>query len=69
METMIKTISASEAVRTFSYLLNAVKYKGDSFTILRGGKATAMIVPAEKPVSTRTLKELSSYLKNMPVIE
>ena len=65
---MIKTISASEAVKNPD-LLNAVKYKGDSFTILRGGKATAMIVPAEKPVSTRTLKELSSYLKNMPVIE
>ena len=66
---MIKTISATDAVRTFSDLPNAIKYKGESFTILRGGKPAATIGPAEKSFGGRTLKELSAYLNTLPAIE
>jgi antitoxin (DNA-binding transcriptional repressor) of toxin-antitoxin stability system len=66
---MIKTISATDAVRTFSEVLNAIKYKGESFTILRGGKPVAMIGPADHPVDVRTLKELRSYLHTLPAME
>ena len=66
---MIKTISATDAVRTFSELLNAIKYKGESYTILRGGKPAATIGPAEKPASERTLAEIASILKSLPRIE
>ena len=33
---MDKTITATEAVRKFSEILNAVKYNGNHYTILRG---------------------------------
>lgn len=66
---MIKTISATDAVRTFSELLNAIKYKGESYTILRGGKPAATIGPAEKPNSERTLAELAAILRSLPRIE
>ena len=66
---MIKTISATDAVRTFSELLNAIKYKGEFYTILRGGKPAATIGPAEKAIGERTLKELAIVLKTMPRLE
>ncbi len=66
---MIKTISATDAVRTFSELLNAIKYKGEFYTILRGGKPAATIGPTEKSTGERTLKELALVLKTMPKLE
>ena len=66
---MIKTISATDAVRTFSELLNAIKYKGESYTILRGGKPAATIGPAEKSTGELTLRELALVLKTMPSLE
>lgn len=66
---MIKTISATDAVRTFSDLLNAIKYKGESYTILRGGKPAATIGPAEKPFGERKLRELGAFIHTLPVIE
>ena len=66
---MIKTISATDAVRTFSELLNAIKYKGESYTIIRGGKPAATIGPAEKSTGGRTLRELAVILKKMPSLE
>jgi antitoxin (DNA-binding transcriptional repressor) of toxin-antitoxin stability system len=66
---MLKTISATDAVRTFSELLNAIKYKGESYTIMRGGKPAATIGPAEKSAEGRTLRELALILKTLPSLE
>lgn len=66
---MMKTISATDAVRTFSELLNAIKYKGEFYTIIRGGKPAATIGPAETVASMRTLKELALILKAMPKLD
>ncbi len=66
---MIKTISATDAVRTFSELLNAIKYKGEFYTIIRGGKPAATIGPVETVTSMRTLKELALVLKAMPKLD
>ncbi|HNV55997.1 MAG TPA: antitoxin [Smithellaceae bacterium] len=66
---MIKTISATDAVRTFSELLNAIKYKGEFYTIIRGGKPAATIGPVEAVTSMRTLKELALVLKAMPKLD
>ncbi len=63
---MVKTIKATDAVRTFSELLNSVKYKGDRFTIVRGGKPAASIGPVESGASKRTLGELRVIIKNLP---
>ncbi|HPB14400.1 MAG TPA: antitoxin [Smithellaceae bacterium] len=66
---MMKTISATDAVRTFSELLNAIKYKGEFYTIIRGGKPAATIGPVETITSMRTLKELALVLKAMPKLD
>ncbi len=65
----MKTISATDAVRTFSELLNAIKYKGEFYTIIRGGKPAATIGPVETITSMRTLKELALVLKAMPKLD
>ena len=44
---MEKTVSATEAVRKFSELLNSIKYRGDRYTILKGGEPVAFIGPLE----------------------
>ncbi len=43
-----------------------VKYRGDSYTITRGGKPAAALVPAEEIWRERPLKELPGILKKLP---
>jgi antitoxin (DNA-binding transcriptional repressor) of toxin-antitoxin stability system len=67
MENLVeKTVSATEIVRRFSEILNSIKYKGDSYTIVRGGKPVASIRPVQKPLKERTLGELKELLKSIP---
>jgi prevent-host-death family protein len=63
---MAKTINATEAARAFSEIINSVKYKGESYMILRGGKPAAAIVPVESAAHGRTIKELREIIKNLP---
>jgi len=63
---MDKIISATEAVRKFSEILNSIKYRGDCYTIVRGGKKVASICPVEIPLKERTLRELKTLLKDIP---
>ena len=35
---MIQTITVTDAVRNFSELLNNIRYRGERYTILKGGK-------------------------------
>lgn len=63
---MDKTITATEAVRKFSEILNAVKYSGNHYTVLRGKKPIAFISPAEEHVKERTLGELKGLLAKLP---
>jgi len=63
---MMKTINATDAAREFSEILNSVKYKRDSYTIMRGGKPTAAIVPVESALTLRTMSELLLIMKNIP---
>ena len=44
-----KTISATEAARSFSEVLNQVQYREASFSIERGKKVIARLVPAAMP--------------------
>ncbi len=62
---MGKIVSATEAVRKFSEILNSVKYKGKHYTIIRGGKPIASISPVESPLKERTLGELKELLKKL----
>jgi hypothetical protein len=45
---VLKTlINATEAAIAFSEIINSVKYKGEGYTIIRGGKPVAAIVPTK----------------------
>ena len=63
---MEKALSATEAVRKFSEILNSVKYRGESFTIVRGGRPVASISPCENQPKSRNLGELRNLVKNLP---
>lgn len=63
---MAKTINATEAARAFSEIINSVKYKGESYTIIRGGKPAAAIVPIKTATAGRTLKDLRAVINALP---
>jgi antitoxin (DNA-binding transcriptional repressor) of toxin-antitoxin stability system len=63
---MGKTVSATEAVRKFSEILNSVRYQWESYTILRGGKPIASISPVETSSRKRFLGELREMVKDIP---
>ena len=63
---MQKTVSATEAVRKFSEILNSIRYRGESYTIVRGGKPIASISPVETSSRRRLLGELKEMVKDIP---
>ncbi|MEK6692478.1 MAG: antitoxin [Nitrospirota bacterium] len=63
---MGKPVSATEAVRKFSEILNSIKYRGDHYTIIRGGKPVASISPVETETRGRSLGDLKELLKRLP---
>lgn len=66
---MKKRITATEAVRDFSELLNRIKFKGDHFVIERSGKPVALMAPIEEGKHAKTLKELKSLVKKLPRLD
>ncbi len=62
---MATRVSATEAVRTFSDLLNRIRYRGEEFVIERAGEPVCRMSPAAPP-RRLTLRELSSLLKEIP---
>jgi prevent-host-death family protein len=63
---MEKIVSATEAVRKFSEILNSIRYRGESYTIVRGGKPIASISPVETSSRKRLLGELREMVKDIP---
>ncbi len=63
---MPKTIKATDAVRAFSEILNSVKYQGERYTIIRGGKPAAALVPVETAPVQKTLRDLPELIKSLP---
>lgn len=57
-------ISASDAARGFSELLNRVHYRHESFIIARGGKAIGELVPVAPPPFT--IADLAKLLRTLP---
>ena len=53
----VRDISATDASRRFSELLDAVEHDGESFVVVRRGRAVARIVPAPS-ANGRSLKDL-----------
>jgi antitoxin (DNA-binding transcriptional repressor) of toxin-antitoxin stability system len=65
---MTKTITATEAVRKFSEILNSIKYRGDDYTIMRGGKPVATIRSVETHAKALTLGDLAGLVKSLPTL-
>jgi prevent-host-death family protein len=58
------TLSVTEAARSFSDLINRVRYRGESAVLTKNGRAVARIVPPGSP--TITGAELAKLWKDRP---
>jgi prevent-host-death family protein len=58
-------VSATEAARNLSDLLNRVRYRGERFTVVRGGEEVAEIVPTQRG-GVVTLGDLKRSLASFP---
>ena len=66
---MQTAISSTEAVRNFSELLNNIKYRGDRYTVIRGGKPAASLVPCEPSRIDATLADLRTIMRTLPHLD
>ena len=55
-------ISATEASKRFADMLDAVEHRGESFTVIRRGRAIASITPARRT----SLGDLRRFLHENP---
>jgi antitoxin (DNA-binding transcriptional repressor) of toxin-antitoxin stability system len=61
---MKSRISATEAARSFSELMNRVRYRGKSFIVERGGVPICELLPARPPRFTGA--DLVTLLRSLP---
>lgn len=61
----MRSISATEAARSFSDLLDAVEHRGEGFAIIRRGKAVARLTPVGRG-SGKEVKALLAELAPDP---
>lgn len=62
---MESRVSATQAARSFSDLLNRIRYRGEAFIVERGGEPVCRMLPAEPP-RRFTLRELALLLREAP---
>jgi antitoxin (DNA-binding transcriptional repressor) of toxin-antitoxin stability system len=62
-----RRLSATEAARSFSDLLNRARYRGESFLIERGGVAIAELRPVAPPRFTGA--DLAALLRSLPAVD
>lgn len=65
---MTTRVSATEAVRTFSDLLNRIRYRGEEFVVERAGEAVCRMSPAAS-AARLTFHELASLLREIPAAD
>ena len=63
-DSMKSRISATQAARSFSDLMNRVRYRGEGFIVERGGKPICEILPAT-PLKFSGA-ELANLLRSLP---
>ena len=66
---MEKRISATQAVRDFSEVLNTIKFKRVHYIIERGGKPVASMNPIDEEKEMKTLGELKIMLQKLPRLD
>jgi len=62
---MATRVSATEAVRTFSDLLNRIRYRGEEFVVVRGGEPVCSMTPTTAP-NRLSLRDLAALLREIP---
>ena len=65
---MPNRISATNAARNFSDLINRVRYQGASFEIERGNEVIARIIPASPPLSL-SIADLDDQWAKLPRLD
>ena len=60
---METTITATELARSLSDVLNRVKYRGETFKVVRNGEVVAVLKPEKKTI---TWGEFVDRLANLP---
>jgi hypothetical protein len=66
---MKKHISATQAVRDFSEVLNTIKFQRLHYIIERGGKPVASMNPIDEEKEIKTLGELKVLLQKLPRLD
>lgn len=61
-------LTVTEAVRNFSEILGRVRFKGERFVLLRGGKPVAELGPTDAAAPVR-LGELPAILEGLAHLE
>ena len=61
------TISATDAARRFSDVLNRVHYRGEAFVVERAGEPVCEIVPARRP--GLRVADLRAVLRSLPEVD
>lgn len=64
---MAQIVKATEAVRTFSDIINRVYYKGESFDIQKGNNIVAKITPVHS--ADKTKKSLKEFFEHAPILD
>ena len=65
----IHVISATDASRSMSNILNKVHYQGQSFEIKRGREVIAKIVPVMPKKHNMQVSELNEFFKRLPMLD
>lgn len=64
-----KSISATEAARNFSDVINQVRYQLAEFDVTYGKEIVARIVPPTKVASGVPISELNALFRGLPALE
>lgn len=64
-----KRISATEAARNFSDVINQVRYQLVEFDVTRGKEVVARIVPPSRGSSGILIRELNACFRSLPPLE
>jgi antitoxin (DNA-binding transcriptional repressor) of toxin-antitoxin stability system len=65
---MTSRVSVTELLRNFSDILGRVRFRGERFIILRGGKPVAELGPTVEAPLVR-LRDLSGILSSLPHLD
>ena len=66
---MDKHVTATQAVRKFSEILNTIKFRGTHYIIERGGKPIASMKPIDEETTPVALRDLKGLLKKLPKLD